>query len=123
MPFRDAEQHLRDILESINNIDTFLGDMDFDVYRGDLKTKSAVERQLQIVTEAAVRLGDDGDRLCPDIDWEGYRGMGNILRHGYHRIDDKIVWDTVKDELPPAKTAVLRALNPPPASPKSPTLG
>ncbi len=27
MPFRDAEQHLRDILESINNIDTFLGDM------------------------------------------------------------------------------------------------
>ena len=50
MPFRDAEQHLRDILESINNIDTFLGDMDFDGYRGDQKTKSAVERQMQIIT-------------------------------------------------------------------------
>ena len=123
MPFRDAERHLRDILESINNIDTFLGDMDFDVYRGDLKTKSAVERQMQIITEGAVRLGADGDRLCPGIDWEGFRGMGNILRHGYHRIDDKIVWDTVKVELPPMKAAVLRALNPPPASPRSPILG
>jgi uncharacterized protein with HEPN domain len=121
LPFRDAEQHLRDILESINNIDTFLGDMDFDGYRGDQKTKSAVERQMQIITEAAIRLGDDGDRLCPGVDWKGFRGMGNILRHGYHRIDDKIVWDTVKDELPPVKAAVLRALNPPPASPKSPT--
>lgn len=123
MPFRNAEQHLQDILESINNINTFPGDMDFDIYRGDLKTKSAVERQMQIITEAAVRLGDDGDRLCPGVDWKGFRGMGNILRHGYHRIDDKIVWDTVKDELPAAKAAVLRALNPPAASPKSPTLG
>ena len=123
MPFRDAEQHLRDILESINSIETFLGDMDFDVYRGDLKTKSAVERQMQIITEAAVRLGKDGDRLCPGVDWKGFRGMGNVLRHGYHQIDDKIVWDTVKAELPPVKTAVLRALNPPSPSPKSPTLG
>jgi uncharacterized protein with HEPN domain len=95
--------------------------MDFDGYRGDQKTKSAVERQMQIITEAAIRLGDDGDRLCPGVDWKGFRGMGNRLRHGYHRIDDKIVWDTVKDELPPVKAAVLRALNPPPASPKPPT--
>jgi uncharacterized protein with HEPN domain len=123
LPFRDAEPHLRDILESINNIDTFLGDIDFDGYRGDLKTKSAVERQLQIVTEAAVRLGDDGDRLCPGVDWKGFRGMGNVLRHGYHRIDDKIVWDTVKDELPPAKAAVLRAFSRSSTSPESPTQG
>lgn len=111
MPFRDAGQHLADILESIENIDRFLGDMHFDVYRGDLKTKSAVERQLQIITEAAVRLGEDGDRLCPGVDWKGFRGMGNVLRHGYHRIDDKVVWDTVKHELPPVKAAVLRARN------------
>jgi hypothetical protein len=52
---------------------------------------------------AGIRKRDDGDRLCPGVDWKGFRGMGNILRHGYHRIDDKIVWDTVKDELPPVK--------------------
>jgi uncharacterized protein with HEPN domain len=25
--------------------------------------------------------------------------MGNILRHVYHRVDDEIVWNTVKEEL------------------------
>jgi uncharacterized protein with HEPN domain len=62
------------------------------------------------VTEAAIRLGEDAERLAPGPDWLGFRGMGNILRHAYHRIDDQIVWDTVKDELPSMRVAVLTAL-------------
>jgi uncharacterized protein with HEPN domain len=102
--------HLRDILKSIDLINEFLGNMTFEEYRKDIKTQSAVERQMQIITEAAVRLGEDAEALCPGLDWRGYRGMGNILRHEYHRVDDKIVWDTVKVELPPLKSAVLLAL-------------
>jgi uncharacterized protein with HEPN domain len=75
LPFRDARAHLTDIRESIENIDTFLKGMGFDAYRADLKTRSAVERQLQIISEAAARLRDDGERLCPRIDWQGLRGM------------------------------------------------
>ncbi|MGO9930785.1 MAG: DUF86 domain-containing protein [Steroidobacteraceae bacterium] len=48
--------------------------------------------------------------MCPGVDWKSFRGMGNILRHGYHRIDDEVVWNTVKEELPPVKAAVLNAL-------------
>ena len=70
--------------------------MDFDAYTMDMKTKSAVERQLQIITEAAKRLGDDAETLCPGPDWKGFRGMGDILRHAYHRIDDRTVWNTVR---------------------------
>lgn len=76
-----------------------------------MKTKSAVERQLQILTEAAYRLGDEADLVCPGPDWKGYMGMGNLLRHSYHRIDDQIIWDTVKLELPGLKEAVSRALD------------
>lgn len=65
---------------------------------------------MQIITEAAIRLGDDAEALCPGLDWRGFRGMGNILRHGYHRVDDKIVWDTVKDDLPPLLESVRNAL-------------
>ena len=87
--------------------------MDFERYRTDFKTKFAVERQMQIITEAAYRLGGDGEILCPGPNWKGFRGMGNILRHSYHRVDDKVVWDTVTDDLPLLKTAVLKALQPP----------
>jgi uncharacterized protein with HEPN domain len=113
LPFRSTQSHLRDILDSVNNIELFVGTMDFDAYRNDRKTKSAVERELQIITEAAIRLGDEAEILCPGQDWKGFRGMGNVLRHEYHRVDDKIVWNTVMVELPPLKDAVSRVLRAP----------
>jgi uncharacterized protein with HEPN domain len=102
--------HLTDILDGINRIEEFLGDLDFEGYHTDLKTKSAVERQMQIISEAAGRLRDEGERLCPEIHWKGLCGMGNVLRHGYHKVDDRIVWDTVKLDLPLLKACVNRVL-------------
>jgi uncharacterized protein with HEPN domain len=49
--------------------------------------------------------------LCPGPDWKGFMGMGNILRHGYHKVDDKIVWDTVKIDLPALREAVSSAIS------------
>ena len=37
-------------------------------------------------------------------------GMGNILRHGYHKVDDRIVWDTVKIDLPALRESVSRTI-------------
>jgi uncharacterized protein with HEPN domain len=111
LPFRSDATHLRDILEGIEHIEGFLAGMDFEKYTADLKTKSAVERQLQIITEAAKRLGDNAQSLCPGPDWAGFCRMGDILRHGYHKVDDEIVWNTVTDELPPMREAIEKALN------------
>jgi uncharacterized protein with HEPN domain len=110
LSFRDCEAHFRDILESIDHIDIFMEGIDFDSYRADAKTKSAVERQMQIITEAAYRLGVEAETLCPGPDWKGLRGMENTLRHAYHRVDDKIVWDTVNDDLPSLKASILEML-------------
>jgi uncharacterized protein with HEPN domain len=112
LPFRDNATHFRDILEAIGYIDDFLQGVDFETYKDDAKTKSAVERQMQIVTEAAFRLDADGEKMAPCIDWEGFRGMGNLPRHAYHRTDDLIVWNTIKDELPLMREVVTKALRP-----------
>jgi len=85
--------------------------LDLSAYRVDELRKSAVERQLQIITEAAKRLGNDAYILGPGPDWKGFCRMGDILRHGYHKIDDEIIWNTVKDELPGMRGAVLKALS------------
>jgi uncharacterized protein with HEPN domain len=47
--------------------------------------------------------------------------MGNLLRHAYHRIDDQIVWNTVKDELPPLREILLKALESESSSGSTPT--
>jgi uncharacterized protein with HEPN domain len=110
LPSKDARTHLQDILESIDHIDEFLQDADIDSYLADRKTRSAVERELQIISEAAIRLGQKAETLCPGPDWNNIRGMGNILRHVYHRIDDHIIWNTTQTDLPPLRQTVLKAL-------------
>jgi uncharacterized protein with HEPN domain len=110
LPFRDDAARFRDILESITLIEQFVAGMDFAAYRTDDKTRSAVERQMLTLSEAAKALGPRAEDLCPGHDWKGFRGMGDLLRHAYHRIDDRLVWDSVTLELPALKVSVAQAL-------------
>lgn len=112
MPSKDPKSYLREIRESIGLIQEFISSMDFDAYRGDSRTQAAVERKLLIISEAAVRLGDDAEALCPGIPWRDIRGIGNWLRHQYDRVNPESVWITVTEDLPPLKAAVEKALAP-----------
>ena len=123
MPFREPALSLRDILDGIDMIVQFVRGMDLEAFREDPKTVAAVERKLLLVSEAAIRLGEDAERLCPGLPWHNIRGIGNWLRHRYDRVDVETVWNTVIDDLPPLRSGVLRALTPPPAYPKGSALG
>ena len=72
------------------------------------------------ISEAAVRLGEQAERLCPGLRWRDIRGIGNWLRHQYDRVDIETIWNTLTRDLPPLKEAVHCALNSPnPTSPES----
>ena len=111
MPSDETQQHLRDILAEIARIDEFIERMTFESYQDDVRTTYAVERSLQIVTEAGFRLGEDAERLCPEPDWRNLRGLGNFLRHSYDKVSDRIIWDAVALDLPGLKASVTTALN------------
>ena len=44
--------------------------------------------------------------MHPKIRWRSIAGIGNVLRHEYHAISDKVIWKVIQDELPPLKAAV-----------------
>jgi uncharacterized protein with HEPN domain len=118
MPFEDARSHLGDILESVVLIEQFVCGMDFEAYSWDGKTQAAVERKMLIISEAAIRLKDEAETLCPEVPWRDIRGIGNWLRHQYDRVDTETVWNTIQKDLPPLKAAVERILAlPEPPSP------
>ena len=110
MPFEDTASQLTDILESIEAVQRFVSGMDLETFRWDEKTRAAVERKLQIVSEAAIRLGDKAVALCPTLAWRDIRGIGNWLRHQYDRVDLETVWNTIQDDLPVLKAEVGKAL-------------
>jgi uncharacterized protein with HEPN domain len=115
LPFRDAPSSLRDIYEAIESIERFVQGMDFSTFQADEKTNAAVERKFLILSEAR-RLGDNAERLCPNIPWANIRGIGNWLRHQYDSVDPSVIWQTVKRDLPPLKLAFGKIL----ASPEEP---
>jgi uncharacterized protein with HEPN domain len=120
LPFREPALSLRDILDGIDMIAEFVRGLDLEAFQEDPKTVAAVERKLLLISEAAARLGDDAERLCPGLPWRNIRGIGNWLRHRYDRVDVETVWNTVIDDLPPLRSEVLRALTMPPENPKGP---
>jgi uncharacterized protein with HEPN domain len=107
---KDPALPLRHILQAIERIEQHVAGMDFAAYRDDPKTADAVERNLQRISEAAIRLGEQGAVLCPDIPWADVRGIGNWLRHQYDRIEQETIWNTVTESLPPLKACVVKAL-------------
>jgi uncharacterized protein with HEPN domain len=65
--------------------------------------RSAVERGIEVISEASRHLGRDLKAQHKDVRWKDIAGIGNILRHDYQRIDASIIWKAVKDDLPPAQ--------------------
>ena len=113
MPFERPQSYLRDIYESVRLIEEFVQGMNLHDYSQDAKTQAAVERKLLVISEAAVRLGNDAETLCPGVPWRDIRGIGNWLRHQYDRVNSETVWITISDDLPMLETAVEKALLPP----------
>ncbi len=108
---KKAKTCLFDVLKAIEAVDDFLRDVpDFSHYLGDLKTKSAVERQLGIIGEAInnFRKVETVFVLTYARNFINFR---NTLIHAYFRVDHAQVWDTVHKELPLLKQEVEQGLN------------
>jgi uncharacterized protein with HEPN domain len=117
---KEPAQPLRDILESALTIEDFTLGMSFEQFREDPKTVAAVERKFLVIGEAAVRLGREGPLIVADVPWRQIRDPGNLLRHAYDKVDPEIIRQTITDDLPPSKAAVLKALKSPPGDPNAP---
>lgn len=96
----DRNQRVFDALSAIANLRSFLHGMTREKFDNDRKTQSAVERELEIISEACTHLtrlvsGPSLDEVFPAVPWHQIKGIGNRLRHEYGRIDAGDIWDTV----------------------------
>jgi uncharacterized protein with HEPN domain len=94
---------IRHILKAIDEIQGFVAGMSYDDFMADPKTLRAVERNIEIIGEAAGKIPEDVKSRYPDIPWSGMRGMRNAVAHGYDQIEYESVWDVVVGRLPELK--------------------
>lgn len=92
---------LFDILSSINEIESYYVDTPkiFEIYQNDLRTKRAVERNIEIIGEAMNRIL----KLDSEIVISNSRkivDVRNRIIHGYDSVSDEVIWGIVIRNLP-----------------------
>ncbi|MBK0369665.1 HepT-like ribonuclease domain-containing protein [Flavobacterium agrisoli] len=94
-----SKKYLSDVLMAIHLIREFTVDItDFSMYEKDLKTQSAVERQLVIIGEALNKLRKNEFEINIEND-KKIIGFRNRLVHAYDSIDNAIVWAIINRHL------------------------
>ena len=109
-PAKDPAQRFEDILENIRLIEEFTRGMNAASFLEDVKTRTATERCLERISEAAKKLDNLAEQLCPTIPWSHLRALGNLLRHEYDVVDPNRIWLMIEGDLSPLKSATERAL-------------
>lgn len=98
---------LYDVLQSINEIESYFdqGTRKFDLYKKDIKTKRAVERNLEIIGEAVNRI----IKINPMFELTNARRIidtRNRISHGYDSVSDEIIWGIIINHLPKLKVEI-----------------
>ena len=98
---------LYDILQSINEIESYYDNRPriFAEYVSDIKTKRAIERDLEIIGEAVNRILKKDKSFKLD-NAKRIIGTRNRIIHGYDKISDDLVWSIVINHLPKLKKEV-----------------
>lgn len=100
---------LEDILRSIDEIFEFLPEKrDFFEFQKDLKTKKAVERNIEIIGEAVNRITNYKNAQIEIQNARQIVGTRNRIAHEYDNISDEVIWTIIVRELPKLKEEISK---------------
>ncbi len=97
----EIKKYLYDIQYAIGLLREFTGDKKFADYERNTMMRSAVERQFEIIGEAMAQLAKLDPALASRIsNYQRIISFRNVLIHGYADVDNRLVWDVIKTNLP-----------------------
>ncbi|MBI2860095.1 MAG: DUF86 domain-containing protein [Chloroflexi bacterium] len=103
---RDFRDFLQDVLDSINDIESFTDGMGSKAFKRDRKTILAVIRCIEVMGEAANKVPMFIKQEHPEVPWKALVEMRNRMIHEYFGVDTEILWQTVKEDIPPLKPLI-----------------
>ena len=78
----------------------------YEAFRDNDLVFYAVTRCLEIISEASRRIPPEMKARHAHIPWAEMAGAGNVYRHDYEDVRQRLVWGTVHNRLPALPEAV-----------------
>lgn len=101
MTQHDPLVRVRHMLDHAREAVGLLGDRSLEELKSNRVLQLALVQLIEIIGEAASRVPDEVRNSAPEIPWSRAIGMRHRLIHGYDFVDYEVVFDTVRDSLPP----------------------
>ena len=111
-PEKNDAAWLWDMLDAAQAVSEFIRDKTFPQYVADRLLRSAVERQIEIVGEAARKVSMEFQQLHPEILWRPIIAQRHVLAHEYGELRHDLVWRVATVHIPELIVA-LTPLAPP----------
>jgi uncharacterized protein with HEPN domain len=109
--------HLWDMIEAARAIVDFTKGLTLEEFlaggRGMAIMRLAVEREMEILGEAARRVSSRFRNQHAEIPWKETVGLRNVISHEYDRVDYTEIYRIVRERIPEL-VALLKPLVPPP---------
>ena len=91
---------LWDMLQAAKAVNEFVSGHSYPEYERDLMLRSAVERQIEIIGEAARKVSTAFRRSQPNIPWSGIISQRHVLAHEYGEIRNERIWRVATIDVP-----------------------
>lgn len=112
MPSDERDKaYLWDMLDSALAVEEFVGGKNYQDYLTDRMLRSAVERNIEIIGEAARRISDGTRQAHSEIPWRAIIGQRNVLAHEYDEVLNEAIWGIAVKRVPEL-IAALRTMLP-----------
>lgn len=96
---RDWKLYLRDIIAECHNIRKFTADVTFEEFTENTEKVYATAKAFENIGEAVKQIPKEIQEEFNTIPWSEIAKMRDALTHHYFGLDDKVLWDTLDDDL------------------------
>jgi uncharacterized protein with HEPN domain len=107
---KDDTVYLRHILDAIEQIASYVQGVSAGQFMNNRLLQDGVVRQLEIIGEASRNLFAELRQTYTEIPWSQIIALRNRIIHAYFDVNLRVVWEIVRDDLPPLKQQVERIL-------------
>ena len=103
---KDEKVYIKRLLEIIKDLETYIGDDNFENFSKNQMQIDASIMKLQVLWESIKKIWKYDGIPYKDIIW-----FRDWISHDYFWLDLEIIWETLKQDIPDLKVKLLKIYN------------